>query len=436
MSIQAERLKTLLVGLLLLITVLAVIVQSTLLNKVLVIDAKTPYAYDAVDDRDDGGASTAKIEVINNKLILHCDIVKNHLEWPYCSISFNFVKRGTTEGLDLSQYTYAKAWVKYDKPQPIGIRFEIRNFDPSYSHAGEDNSLKYNGLEYYEKNTPYPAIIPLQNLQVLTWWLLEKEVPIQKMGREYNNAHSLDIATGNGVKPGKYDIIIERIEFVGKYVSDKNLYLFLLAIWGLFALGYFINRMHFIKVKLRESGHRQHELEALNRLLNVQQKTLKEKLSRDPLTGVLNRDGIANLFEGKNANRQNLSIIFMDIDHFKKINDSYGHNIGDQVLIHFARAISENTREMDLLARWGGEEFILACPNTDLAHAVQLAEKLRRSITEHVWPENISLTASFGVAEMYNEAPAEFIGRADRALYEAKEKGRNCVVIAASKNTK
>ena len=103
-------------------------------------------------------------------------------------------------------------------------------------------------------------------------------------------------------------------------------------------------------------------------------------------------------------------------------------HVGDQVLLAFAHVLSENTRSQDLLARWGGEEFVLACPETNLDKASGLAEKLRRCISEHDWPKGLKLTASFGVAQMLeDESPTDFIARADKALYVAKAQGRNCV---------
>lgn len=429
MSIQNERQRAISLGVLLLITIVAVALQKMQLNKILTIDAASKFSYKTLDDRGNGGASIANVEVDGRKLILHCQIIPSNYQWPYCEIQFRLLEKGS-QGMDLSDYSHARVWAKYSTPQDVGIRFQTQNFDPSYSSITDPDSLKYNVIEYHDKKAKYPVILPLKNFQVPTWWLVAKDIPIENIGPEFNNTHVLEIATGNSIKPGKYDIIIERIELVGKHISDKNLYLFLLSIWALAALIYFLNTVRNIRKELKQSGHRQQELEALNNLLNVKHQRLEKELVRDPLTGVMNRAGIVNLFNSSANRPLNLSIMFIDLDHFKKVNDTYGHNVGDQVLIQFAKSIEENTREHDVLARWGGEEFILACPNTELSHAVQLAEKLRANIASQKWPQNALVTASFGVAEMYNESPTEFIARADKALYDAKAKGRNCVVIA------
>ena len=237
----------------------------------------------------------------------------------------------------------------------------------------------------------------------------------------------VQIATGERVTPGKYRMIIEHVEFRGKYISDHLLLLILVSLWTALGLVYFVNTLHKAKLELQTHKQQQQQLESLNKLLNQEQQKLELRLARDPLTGVLNRDGLAPIFQ-TDIGKLPLSLIFIDIDHFKKINDHYGHNVGDQVLVQFAQVLSSNTREDDLLARWGGEEFVLACPDTTLENALGLAEKLRRCIEESEWPKGIKTTASFGVAQqMADESPTDFIGRADKALYVAKAQGRNCV---------
>jgi diguanylate cyclase (GGDEF)-like protein len=124
------------------------------------------------------------------------------------------------------------------------------------------------------------------------------------------------------------------------------------------------------------------------------------------------------------------SVIMFDIDHFKAINDRYGHNTGDAILQAMASLVSENIRKSDMLARWGGEEFILSCPGAALPDAKALAEKLRLTIQTNPWDLGIAgtVTASFGVVERTagEEDLAYILKRVDEKLYEAK-RNRNTV---------
>ena len=161
--------------------------------------------------------------------------------------------------------------------------------------------------------------------------------------------------------------------------------------------------------------------------MNIETETLKDQITRDPLTGALNRSGIEPVFT---TEIPIISLAFIDIDHFKKINDNYGHTVGDEVLVEFTSVISKNCRDTDFLARWGGEEFILVCPNTTIDQLFELTESLRNLLEEHEWPHGIQLTSSFGIAQKKNEDISSFIERADQALYSAKAQGRNRVISA------
>lgn len=434
MSLQQERLKTIIVGLLLFITLAAVAFQSLEFTQVLRIDQNPRFSHSSVDDRSNGGFSKGRVEKVNGKLQLHCEIIASDFAWPYCDVSFD-LQAGPAKGLDLSRYSHIKLWVKYLGAQHSGIRFQTRNFNPTYAKRDQEPTFKYNSIEIYPEHNTYPVIVPLKNFQVPTWWLVGNKIPVELSGPEFSNTLWVEVATGNNIKPGNYVLEIERLEFVGKLIDDQHLYLALLALWGLAALTYVATQMDYIRRELNFSTQRQKELEALNQLLNVKSIRLAEQLTRDPLTGIFNRDGIAHIFEGYMHNQRSgkLSMIFIDIDYFKQVNDTHGHNTGDQVLIEFAQVLGKSTRTSDVLARWGGEEFVLICPNTDLMKAAHLAEKLRSNIMEHTWPQLIPLTASFGVAEMQNESPTDFIARADKALYAAKDQGRNRVIISLPK---
>jgi diguanylate cyclase (GGDEF)-like protein/PAS domain S-box-containing protein len=172
-----------------------------------------------------------------------------------------------------------------------------------------------------------------------------------------------------------------------------------------------------------------HELERANREL--------EKLATtDGLTGLLNhramQERLAHEVEVANRHGLPLSVIMLDVDLFKDYNDSYGHPEGDGVLKRLAIALSSCARECDTVSRYGGEEFLVILPVTDIQGAAAFAERLRHCVEEQEWPLR-KVTASFGVANFHHgiDSTGELITLADDALYGAKTSGRNCVSVAA-----
>ena len=154
----------------------------------------------------------------------------------------------------------------------------------------------------------------------------------------------------------------------------------------------------------------------------------------DMLTGIYNRQGYAAIIRQKMASGKrhefSLSLIMMDLDFFKRINDTYGHGVGDEVLTAVGKLLSEVTRASDIVGRWGGEEFVIACSHTEPDGAVKLAEKIRSRVAALDFPQGIKMTASFGVAPFHpQDSLKEFVCRADMALYRSKENGRNQVSI-------
>ena len=160
-----------------------------------------------------------------------------------------------------------------------------------------------------------------------------------------------------------------------------------------------------------------------------------EKFSRlDPLTNLMNRRSIANQLEQLHQQRKALySVVLLDLDHFKHINDNYGHDMGDQVLIQVAECLAQHVREQDMIGRFGGEEFILFLPNTTTEQAQHVAERCRIALTElnFVYEQQpFSISASFGISSSQNASePQQIIRQADQALYAVKTAGRNQVQI-------
>ena len=162
---------------------------------------------------------------------------------------------------------------------------------------------------------------------------------------------------------------------------------------------------------------------------------LREMAQRDFLTGIYNRRSFEDFlhFHMERARRLSkpLSLIVFDVDHFKKINDTYGHLVGDRVLKGIAQLVSESIRDSDIFARIGGEEFAIILPDTDEEGAKLVAEKLRSLVERSSFADGIRCTASFGVTTLREKDTSEsFLERADKALYKAKRLGRNKVVSA------
>lgn len=170
--------------------------------------------------------------------------------------------------------------------------------------------------------------------------------------------------------------------------------------------------------------------------MRKQQEQLTELATKDPLTGAGNRRAMEQklldiiAFQRRDQSVP-ASLILMDLDKFKEINDNHGHAKGDDILVAFVQNIQNRIRATDRLYRFGGEEFVVIAENTPLKEAIGLAEKLRLSVEKDGWLAQHSLTISVGTAK-YDpfETAFEWLGRADRAMYQAKEQGRNNCCIA------
>jgi diguanylate cyclase (GGDEF)-like protein len=166
---------------------------------------------------------------------------------------------------------------------------------------------------------------------------------------------------------------------------------------------------------------------------------LEETARTDFLTKLINRRAMHRFLQNEIARfgrtGGTFSLVLVDIDHFKTINDQFGHDVGDEVLIALSRAFESAVREQDIVSRWGGEEFLILLPNTAQADAFEQAERLRQlldsdALTIERYPHRV--TASFGVSEFAPGESVEYLlKRADVALYQAKAQGRNQVRVAA-----
>ena len=188
-----------------------------------------------------------------------------------------------------------------------------------------------------------------------------------------------------------------------------------------------------------EAEARLRELEEENARLTAANRALSEMSSRDSLTGLYNRWYVLEKID-REINRSlrhgsPMSLLMIDIDHFKQINDAFGHLVGDEVLRAVGQVLKESCRIYDVPGRYGGEEFCVLLPETKLGNTTPVAERIRRRLATsemHCGERTFVVTASFGISGLEEIAapdlsPSVLIERADRALYLAKSHGRNCI---------
>ena len=392
----------------LLIALVAVTVVALLWNRfgmesTLVIDPRTSFAIEAVDDRiSDGGNSVATIVRDGQHLGLDCQIAKGY-QWPSCELVVRF--RRAPAGIDMSGYDSVRLWITSSGPEKDQrLRLFLRDFNPAYSRVGDRQSQKVNEIFFAPSQYPQGYEIELSRFTVAGWWTEEHPTTLDLAGPELDNVTSFAISTGSNLEPGLHQIRIERIEFRGKEVSASTFRLGIILLWLLTVVGYLIADMLLTRNQLRLSAASQTSLQRLN----------------DSLRMV--RMGGDSIFP--------LTLVFIDIDHFKRINDEHGHDIGDQVIKGLAALVRSAVQRDDLFARWGGEEFLLVFRNTPGLEARTIAERLRERIAGATWPEGIAVTCSFGVAEWHRDEDLnEGIKRADEAMYRAKQNGRDRVEV-------
>ncbi len=190
-------------------------------------------------------------------------------------------------------------------------------------------------------------------------------------------------------------------------------------------------------------------------LVHVRVRILQEELKKsndrlrklsctDPLLEIFNRRHFDSVIESEVSRAKRyggpLSVVLVDIDHFKLVNDTYGHDVGDRVLKELSRTLASRVRTADVVTRFGGEEFALVLVGTGVAGAYTLCERLRQAVEQLEVPhgdQTLRITASFGIAEANRSAdsPAELVKRADEALYTAKRRGRNRVCVWTPETT-
>jgi diguanylate cyclase (GGDEF)-like protein len=405
---------------LLLLTAGAIAGKDALLDRTLVYSPKTLAAENlkVFSDHDAGGGTTTRML---GPLKWDCDLRTGNA-YPYCGNEFFIDRDRGAHGVDLTNMHSLAITLMYKGPS-TSFRIHLKNFDPRYSTLADGESPKY--LRVETDTTPgkwQTATFVTSDFGVADWWLRKRKLAPEFGKPQFDNITSMIVETGSEAPMGHHSFEVRNITVKTAILSDAQWYSVLLGTWIAMIVLYLGYRV----VNLRRALKERRTLEALAL------RDAREAASRDPMTGLLNRRGLTETFATLIANRGDgvpLAVILIDVDHFKSLNDRFGHDYGDEVLSGLAGVIGSNIRVVDIAARWGGEEFVVVCADVDRKGAQRIAEKLRTCVEAHDFGRGGPVTASFGIhwAPDSSEELGVLVAAADKALYAAKAAGRNCV---------
>jgi len=411
--------------LLLLATFVAVRFQDSFLIETITLKpGSSLFATRYFGDQPQGGKSTVTIDP-GHSLHWRCDL-RPAYAYPYCYYELLLDRETSDKGYDLSRLESLTIDLDYQGPSDT-FRIYFKNFDSRYSKSGVPDSLKFNKVEVSAR--PGHNLVQLKptDFAVAEWWVTQNKIKPELSHVQLDNITELQLQTGTMAPPGTYYFKVNRIELRSRVIAQATWYAAILAAWAVLIGAYLLFRI----LKMRGDLERRRESQAA--ALRLAQYA-EESARRDYLTRLLNRSGIIDLYHPL-AMQQRVDsafgVILLDVDHFKQVNDRFGHSAGDQVLAGIGKILTENTRAGDIVGRWGGEEFLLICTVSDQDAAMSIASKLRASVEAHDFPIVGHVTASMGVycCNGPMDALEQIVSYADAALYAAKEQGRNRVVI-------
>ncbi len=315
-------------------------------------------------------------------------------------------------------YFYSFSRVRYDTPALLTVLMLSVVFFPTMwlINAGSGGSIPY----YFVFNTGIIALLltGVRRIVVLalfigvTWvlFLVEYHLPHMVLPYDSLQARYADLAFGLSVVLVANGLLLASL--VDSYVRERE-------------------RAEEYLLTLRA---RNDEIQEKNRRLQAEERRLRELAITDELTGSYNRlfltEYLERAVERSRGNERSLAVVLVDVDDFKQLNDTYGHAFGDIVLARVGNAIGEGLRRDDVLARFGGDEFVIVLPDTDPEQALKIMERVRRKIAALAWEHEISVTISAGIAELVEDVgdSDRLLERADERLYLAKHSGKDCVV--------
>jgi diguanylate cyclase (GGDEF)-like protein len=331
--------------------------------------------------------------------------------------------------LDLTGYS--GVWVDIDYQGPANfIHLSLQNHEPALDLRDPGRQFRPQSVGISTSELHEPVYVRLKEFKASDWWVNQFALHRTESDTRFDRIRAITVEIKEQPPHTQHYLEVKSITFVGDRISKENFYLAIIV-----AFATLVGLEGTFRVYTLYSNHRaaQKSLETLN---EYNQK-LRSVAFKDELTQLLNRRAINEIVTRTRElkNQKGFAIIIIDIDHFKKFNDTHGHALGDKVLVNVAQSLKEVSRDYDQIARWGGEEFVIvtheAHPDNLFAYAEKLREKVASSpVFKEGGSDPIFVTISLGITQGGLEEPFDVaLERADKALYRSKEKGRNCCTI-------
>lgn len=344
----------------------------------------------------------------SDRILVQCKLLKKE-GYNFCGLGIPLTNGARNNGVDLSNYNRLSTVIKYMAPaKNAKLKISFRNFNDHYSNLADNVSLKFNSISFNPNLHELPIVIPFDALQVDNWWVEQYRIDFSDSQVDLSNVSYLEILTDGMQNLGNYRIEIDSVTLYGQLITEANLLKIILLIW----------------------------LTTVIFLVTFQHNILKKMSITDSLTGLYNRYGIAIWTNKKilsRINRQNFYLFYLDLDDFKKVNDTYGHKVGDQLLIGFSHRVKKYldsiTNIQFKFARLSGDEFVLVIYDLKENQIKKFAASLLDVIDTPIRLEEHETYArvSLGIAQLKQEINTfdELLARADSAMYYAKKEGKN-----------
>ncbi len=350
----------------------------------------------------------------------------------FCSLLLEVVDE-RRRGLDLSHFDRMQVKASYEGDGET-LRVYLRNRHPRYYIQGDEMSTKYNMVQAPVSGLNNGVEFSMGSFKVADWWIIQRNIPPSYNDPEFTDVIYIEFQTEERALAKNSAIQIKEIVWSTQMISNELLYRALVSAWVFVIVLRVLYTITNIRSEIKNNKQKRDEIISINQLLSVKKEQLEEQAKTDYLTGTLNRLGIREiLLEGLqswNEKKVPFSLIVSDLDHFKRINDSHGHDVGDRILVECACCLKQTVPENAFVARWGGEEFLIACKDSSLEKARDIAESMRLALEKKHISDDVKVTASFGVACLASSSLGDAFKDADDALYQAKALGRNRVCVA------